>query len=152
VISLTIDDLLIIAIILWVLLILIILFKYMKNRKIEMNVLKKAKKDRIDLEAITRNIEENYKPAAIRLTSYEEEQESNAIISYQELLTNKDNQQINYDDEYQSKIDLNVKKVDLEGNMGTEMPRTKIEVSLMNYKQEEDFLKALKKLQSDLVR
>ena len=125
-ISLTIDDLLIIAIILWVLLILIILFKYMKNRKIEMNVLKKAKKDRIDLEAITRNIEENYKPAAIRLTSYEEEQESNAIISYQELLTNKDNQQINYDDEYQSKIDLNVKKVDLEGNMGTEMPRTKI--------------------------
>ncbi len=151
-ISLTIDDLLIIAIILWVLLILIILFKYMKNRKIEMNVLKKAKKDRIDLEAITRNIEENYKPAAIRLTSYEEEQESNAIISYQELLTNKDNQQINYDDEYQSKIDLNVKKVDLEGNMGTEMPRTKIEVSLMNYKQEEDFLKALKKLQSDLVR
>ena len=91
-----------------------------------MNVLKKAKKDRIDLEAITRNIEENYKPAAIRLTSYEEEQESNAIISYQELLTNKDNQQINYDDEYQSKIDLNVKKVDLEGNMGTEMPRTKI--------------------------
>ncbi len=138
-ISLTIDDLLIIAIILWVLLILIILFKYMKNRKIEMNVLKKAKKDRIDLEAITRNIEENYKPAAIRLTSYEEEQESNAIISYQELLTNKDNQQINYDDEYQSKIDLNVKKVDLEGNMGTEMPRTKIEVSLMNYKQEEDF-------------
>lgn len=36
--------------------------------------------------------------------------------------------------------------------MGTEMPRTKIEVSLMNYKQEEDFLKALKKLQSDLVR
>ena len=151
-ISLTIDDLLIIAIILWVLLILIILFKYMKNRKIEMNVLKKAKKDRIDLESITRNIEENYKPAAIRLTSYEEEQESNAIISYQELLTNKDNQQINYDDEYQSKIDLNVKKVDLEGNMGTEMPRTKIEVSLMNYKQEEDFLKALKKLQSDLVR
>ena len=151
-ISLTIDDLLIIAIILWVLLILIILFKYMKNRKIEMNVLKKAKKDRIDLEAITRNIEENYKPAAIRLTSYVEEQESNAIISYQELLTNKDNQQINYDDEYQSKIDLNVKKVDLEGNMGTEMPRTKIEVSLMNYKQEEDFLKALKKLQSDLVR
>ena len=151
-ISLTIDDLLIIAIILWVLLILIILFKYMKNRKIEMNVLKKAKKDRIDLEAITRNIEENYNPAAIRLTSYEEEQESNAIISYQELLTNKDNQQINYDDEYQSKIDLNVKKVDLEGNMGTEMPRTKIEVSLMNYKQEEDFLKALKKLQSDLVR
>ena len=117
-----------------------------------MNVLKKAKKDRIDLEAITRNIEENYKTAAIRLTSYEEEQESNAIISYQELLTNKDNQQINYDDEYQSKIDLNVKKVDLEGNMGTEMPRTKIEVSLMNYKQEEDFLKALKKLQSDLVR
>lgn len=117
-----------------------------------MNVLKKAKKDRIDLEAITKNIEENYKPANIRLTSYEEEQESNAIISYEELLSNKDSKHINYDDEFQNKIDVNVKKVDLENNVGTEMPKTKLEVSLMNYKQEEDFLKALKKLQSDLAR
>ena len=70
-ISLTIDDLLIIAIILWVLLILIILFKYMKNRKIEMNVLKKAKKDRIDLEAITRNIEELMENRAIHISTSE---------------------------------------------------------------------------------
>lgn len=151
-VKLTIDDLLITGIILWVILIFIILFKYIKNRKIEMNVLKKAKKDRIDLEAITKNIEENYKPANIRLTSYEEEQESNAIISYDELLSNKDSKHINYDDEFQNKIDVNVKKVDLEKNIGTEMPKTKLEVSLMNYKQEEDFLKALKKLQSDLAR
>ena len=75
-----------------------------------MDILKKAKKDRIDLEAITKNIEENYKPAAIRLTSYEEEQESNAIISYQELLTSKDSKQINYDDAFQNKVDVNVKK------------------------------------------
>ncbi|MCX4249253.1 MAG: hypothetical protein OSJ65_05770 [Bacilli bacterium] len=117
-----------------------------------MDILKKAKKDRIDLEAITKNIEENYKPAAIRLTSYEEEQESNAIISYQELLTSKDSKQINYDDAFQNKVDVNVKKVDLESNKGTEMPRTKIEVSLLNYQQEEAFLKALKQLQNDLAR
>lgn len=148
----TIDNLLLFASFLWVILLLIILFKYTKNRKMEMDILKKAKKDRIDLEAITRNIEENYKPAAIRLTSYEEEQESNAIISYQELLTSKDSRQVNYDDAFQNNVDVNVKKVDLESNKGTEMPRTKIEVSLMNYQQEEAFLKALKKLQSDLAR
>lgn len=151
-IKLTVDDLLAISIILWGILLTIILFKHIKNRKIEMSILKKAKKDRIDLEAITKNIEKNYKPAAIRLTSYEEEQENNAIISYEELLVNKDNQRINYDDSYQNKIDLNVKKVNLEDNTGTELPRTKLEVSLMNYKQEEAFLKALKKLQSDLAR
>lgn len=151
-IKLTIDNLLLFASFLWITLLFIILFKYIKNRKMEMDILKKAKKDRIDLEAITKNIEENYKPAAIRLTSYEEEQESNAIISYQELLTSKDSKQINYDDAFQNKVDVNVKKVDLESNKGTEMPRTKIEVSLLNYQQEEAFLKALKQLQNDLAR
>ncbi len=117
-----------------------------------MEILKKAKKDRIDLEAITKNIETNYKPAKIELTSYEQEQENNAIISYEELLKSKDKKKVNYDDEYQNNMDINIKKVDLKANSGTEIPGTKIEVSLMNYEREEAFLKALKQLQSDLAR
>lgn len=117
-----------------------------------MNAIKKAKKDRIDLEAITKNIEENYKPATIELTSYEQEQENNAIISYQELLSNKDRSQINYDDEFEGTSEIDVKKVDLLNNKGTEIPKTKIEVTLMSYEMEEAFLKALKQLQVDLSR
>ncbi|MCH5167205.1 MAG: hypothetical protein J1F35_04855 [Erysipelotrichales bacterium] len=117
-----------------------------------MNALNKAKKDRIDLEAITRNIEENYKPVTIELTSYEQEQENNAIISYQELLSNKDSNQVNYDDDFESTMDIDVKKVDLTKTSGSEVPKTKIEVTLMNYEMEEAFLKALKQLQNDLAR
>ena len=117
-----------------------------------MDAIKKAKKDRIDLEAITKNIEENYKPATIELTSYEQEQENNAIISYQELLSNKDSKQVNYDDEFESTMDIDVKKVDLTSNKGSKVPKTKLEVTLMNYEMEEAFLKALKQLQVDLSR
>ena len=148
----TIDDLLIIAIILWLILISVILYSRLKSRVMRMNAIMKAKKDRIDLEAITRNIEENYRPATIELTSYEQEQENNAIISYQELLSNKDMNQVNYDDDFENSTDINVKKVDLNNNKGTEVPKTKIEVTLMNYEMEEAFLKALKQLQNDLAR
>lgn len=148
----TIDVVLIIAIVLWLILISIVLYIRLKSREKIMDAIKKAKKDRIDLEAITRNIEENYKPAMIELTSYEQEQENNAIISYQELLSNKDSKQVNYDDEFESTMDIDVKKVDLTKSSGSEIPKTKIEVSLMNYQQEEAFLKALKQLQVDLSR
>lgn len=148
----TIDVVLIIAVVLWLILISIVLYIRLKSREKIMDAIKKAKKDRIDLEAITRNIEENYKPAMIELTSYEQEQENNAIISYQELLSNKDSKQVNYDDEFESTMDIDVKKVDLTKSSGSEIPKTKIEVSLMNYQQEEAFLKALKQLQVDLSR
>lgn len=117
-----------------------------------MDVLKKAKKDRIDLEAITRNIETNYKPVTIELTSYEQEQENNAIISYEELVSNKDAKKVNYDETYENSMDIDVKKVDLNKNNGAELPKTKLEVTLMNYEMEEAFLKALKQLQNNLAR
>lgn len=117
-----------------------------------MSTIKKAKMDMIDLEAITKNIEENYRPANIELTSYEQEQENNAIISYEELLKNKDSRQVNYDDDYENNIDISVRKVNLNENVGTNIPKTKIEVNLMNYEKEEAFLKALRQLQSDLAR
>lgn len=116
------------------------------------NVLKKARKDRIDLEAITKNIETNYKPANIELTSYEQEQENNAIISYQELLSSRDTKFVNYDDAFENTGEISIKKVDLKDNVGSEMPQTKIEVTLMSYEKEEAFLKALRQLQNDLAR
>ena len=58
----------------------------------------KENKERFDLEAITRNITENYKPAMVQLTSYEQEQEDNAIISYEELVNKMENNHINYSD------------------------------------------------------
>ncbi len=148
----TIDDILFIVIIIWLIFISFILLDRLKNREKDKVVLNRAKKDRIDLEAITKNIEENYKPAKIRLTSYEEEQESSAIISYQELVSNKDNNQVNYDDGFHNTMDVEVKKVNLEEHSGPSIPQTKIEVNLMNYEMEEAFLKALKQLQNDLAR
>lgn len=49
-------------------------------------------------------------------------------------------------------MDIDVKKVDLKKQNGEELPKTKIEVTLMNYEMEEAFLKALKQLQNNLAR
>lgn len=110
------------------------------------------KKDGFDIEAVCKNIEKNYKPETIKLTSYEEEQENNAIISYDELIKNKDKMFINYDDEYNSPItEISVKKIDLNSEKTEntlEMP--KLDVKMFEYEEEEDFLKALKQLQKDL--
>src|SRR5574344_1982724 len=46
--------------------------------------------DSFDIEAVTKAIEKDYKPENIKLTSYEEDQEKTAIISYDELIKNKD--------------------------------------------------------------
>lgn len=148
----TIDDLLIITVIVWLIIFSVVFLTMLKNREKNMDVLRKAKKDRIDLEAITRNIETNYKPVTIELTSYEQEQENNAIISYEELVSNKDAKKVNYDETYENSMDIDVKKVDLNKNNGAELPKTKLEVTLMNYEMEEAFLKALKQLQNNLAR
>lgn len=118
-----------------------------------MNTVKKAKKDMLDLEAITRNLEENYRPMNIELTNYEKEQEESAVISYEELLKKKSNDSVNYDDSFVNNSEIDVKKVDLKDSIGTQnIVNTKIEVTLFDYEKEEAFLKALRKLQSDLAR
>lgn len=151
--NLDIDDLLFIAVVIWLLLISVLILIKVKNKEKNMSILDRAKKDMIDLEAITKNIETDYKPLNIELTSYEKEQENNAIISYQELLSNKDKRRVNYDDEYQNDSEISVKKVDLNDKFtSSEVVETKIEVTLMSYEKEEAFLKALRKLQSDLAR
>ena len=110
------------------------------------------KKDDFDIEAVTKAIEKDYKPETIRLTSYEEEQENNAVISYEELLKNKDKISVSYDDEYEfEEPTLNVKKFDLTNTSETPViDESKLKVQLMSYEKEEEFLKALKDLQSNL--
>ena len=110
------------------------------------------KKDDFDIEAVTKAIEKDYKPETIRLTSYEEEQENNAIISYEELLKNKDKISVSYDDEYEfEEQTLSVKKFDLTNTSETPViDESKLKVQLISYEKEEEFLKALKDLQSNL--
>ena len=148
----TIDDLLFITVIIWMILISIIILNSIKNKERSMSARLKSKRDMIDLEAITKNIETNYKPAIVELTSYEQEQENNAIISYDELVKARGKDGVNYDSEYQNPTDINIKKVNLSSNLGDEIPQTKIEVTLMSYEKEEAFLKALRQLQNDLAR
>ena len=150
---LTIDDLLFIAIVVWLLLISVIVLRALKNKEEIMSSEAKSRRDMIDLEKITKNIERDYKPANINLTSYEQEQEDNAIISYQELLNSKDKNHVNYDGSFNNKTDIDIKKVDLSNNDKNGYDEhNQINVTLMSYEKEEAFLKALKQLKIDLAR
>lgn len=146
------DILFIISIILLIVLAVFLLNKVNLKEKY-METVNRANKDMLDLEKITKNIESEYKPVTIELTSYEQEQEDNAIISYEELLNNRDNG-YSYDEAYKSDSDLSVKKLDLDKitSQVEQEPKKpeRIEVKLMSYEKEEAFLEALKKLQSEL--
>ena len=149
---LTVDDWLFIAVIMWLLLISVLVLKALKNKEEIMSSEAKSKRDMIDLERITKNIEKDYKPVNINLTSYEQEQEDNAIISYQELLNSKDKNHVNYDNGFNNKTDIDVKKVDLTNNSKNNYDQSSINITLMSYEKEEAFLKALKQLKIDLAR
>lgn len=137
---------------------LIVLFVYIlylikcSDVEEEVSSNREVKKDSFDIEAVTKAIEKDYKPETIRLTSYEEEQENNAVISYEELLKNKDKISVSYDDEYEfEEPTLSVKKFDLTNTSETPViDESKLKVQLMSYEKEEEFLKALKDLQSNL--
>lgn len=104
----------------------------------------------LDLESITRALE-NKTNDNIDLTSFEEEQEKDAIISYDELINKTKTGSINYKSE-NVLDDLVVKEVDLD-NLINESSKSEIEVpksQVISYAQEEAFLEALKKLQKQL--
>ena len=136
----------------FLLIVLLIYIVYLiKLSELEKITDKKAESnDSVDLTKIIDKIEKEYKPETIKLTSYEKEQEDSAIISYEELLKNKDKYGINYDDEYNYDVkELNVKKINLT-NGKTKIEEPKLDVKLMQYDKEESFLKALKDLQKNL--
>ena len=112
-----------------------------------MSIEEKSKKTMIDLDKITANIERDYKPLNIELTSYEQEQENNAVISYEELKNKGMN--TTYEELEETS---GVKKIDFNKQIYLEHTQ-KIEVPLLsNYEKEEAFLKALRQLQSDLAK
>ena len=108
-------------------------------------------KNIIDLEAISQTIEREYKPINIELTSYEAEQEANAIISYDELISNKKNNDSNNKDE-SGEISLNFMNERSQVGQQEYRPVPKVGSETMKYEREEYFLKSLRKLQNDLVR
>ena len=110
-----------------------------------------------NLKAIADKIE-NTPAKPVTFTSYEQEQEEKAIISYDELLSNTGEYQLNYSDE-ETKDDLTVKKFDLEHLTSPSTVETPKEdnievpkegIHLLSLDKEEAFLKALKELQQSL--
>lgn len=123
---------------------------YLIKRDEDMGILYKNE-DISYLENVKDTLERDYKPNEIELTDYEKEQEESAIISYEELIKNKDKINISYDKNYKSDIEeINVKKIILSDNGTKEDNNTKLDVKLMNYDKEEAFLVALKQLQKNL--
>ena len=159
----TLNDLIFWAVLVLIVLTLIYIF-YLLRVESETKEIRKVKEVKIekkerevkhttsdDILRIVDKLQKEYKPETIDLTSYEEEQENTAIISYDELLS-KVNSNINYDDKYQSKYDdLDIKKV-VSNHSDTNEYVSLPKAVMMRYESEEDFLKALKKLQKTLVR
>jgi hypothetical protein len=145
-------DLLFILVILALIIVTTLELIYINKKE---NKTMKDTKERFDLEKITKNIERDYKPVNIRLTSYEQEQEDNAIISYDELVSQMNNNKINYDVSYTHEDDdISVKKIDVDHEFKGELhvSNNRTGLTCMSYEKEEEFLKALKQLQSTLVR
>ena len=104
------------------------------------------------LNDIKEQIEKEYKPSTSNLTDYEEEQEKNAIISYEELLQNKDKFGIAYDEKYTNENkEIVVKKISIDKNVKSNEKPSELKVKLMSYDKEEAFLTALKQLQHNLT-
>lgn len=156
----TLNDIIFWSVLVLIILTLIYIFYLLKveNEVSEVKEIKKEKKQKEikhttseDILRIVDKLQKEYKPEAIDLTSYEEEQENTAIISYDELL-NKVNSNINYDDKYKNKYDdLDIKRV-VSNHSDTNEYVSLPKAVMLRYENEEDFLKTLKKLQKNLVR
>ncbi len=98
----------------------------------------------LDLKSLTKKLEEEaIHPLGI--TEYEKDQEEKAIISYDELLKNKNKYAVNYEKE-EVLDDLVVKKVDLNDLVNKNIVDEVKEVRVISYEKEEAFLNALKEL------
>lgn len=103
-------------------------------------------KDDFDLLSVSQELETMPRERKVNMTPYEEEQEEKAIISYDELV-NQRNEDINYSNEYKkNENDILVKQVDLDKTKKVDLS----EIDNKDYKHEEEFLKSLKDLQEVL--
>lgn len=149
--SLTFIDYVFFFTVLFLMILVVSLIYFVIINKDEVNVKDLDLNDPSDLQKLASSIKVNNEP--IKFTSYEEEQEKKAIISYDELLNKTEDVSINYVDE--EKTDSLVKKVNLEDLI---KPSAKVEVRkeeihenrVISLEKEEAFLKALKELKENL--
>ncbi len=106
--------------------------------------------DTLDLRELSKKLENLPKNTTMNLTDFEKDQEEKAIISYDELLNNKNNVSIGYE-KSELKDNIEVKKIDLDNTGELELDPLKrqanTKISLVTYEHEEEFLNTLKKLQ-----
>lgn len=101
----------------------------------------------LDLEGLTKKLQQE-ESERVTCTEYEKDQEEKAIISYDELLQKHNKYTINYEKE-EVMDDLIVKKVDLNDLVNKNSEEViETEVRAISYQKEEDFLRALKELNS----
>ena len=131
------------------------------NKELTMNI---EKEEDIDLQSIINAIDESPKPT-IDLTAYEEEQENNAIISYDELVNGVKQKEIYYTKEEMVDDVIPVKKITLDAPKEpvvnirnfeitpgepkitySSEEKSDVEEKIFAYEKEEAFLKALKQL------
>ena len=131
------------------------------NKELTMNI---EKEEDIDLQSIINAIDESPKPT-IDLTAYEEEQENNAIISYDELVNGVKQKEIYYTKEEMVDDVIPVKKITLDTPKESVLnirnfeitpgepkipysseEKSGVEEKIFAYEKEEAFLKALKQL------
>ena len=99
----------------------------------------------LDLEGLTKKLQEDKLNGNMSFDSYEKDQEEKAIISYDELLQKQNKYAINYEKE-ELLDDLVVKKVNLNDLVNKDEPVKIKEVRVISYEKEEAFLNALKEL------
>lgn len=99
-------------------------------------------------EAVSKLVEDKNNSNTIDLTEYEKEQEEKAIISYDELINSTKNKKINYESDELLNNTISVRKVNLENlTSDVEEEKTNVNVKVISYQHEEEFLRALKQLQ-----
>ena len=87
-------------------------YKNHSNKNIETKPKEKTNTDELsELQESSKELENIAKQKAVELTSYEEEQEEKAIISYDELLSKTQNVSISYSDKPALVLNSNVKQI-----------------------------------------
>ena len=126
---------------------------YSQNKQLTKELIKKdnnSNNETLDLKELSKKLENIHKPNNIYMTQFEKDQEEKAIISYDELLKNKDNVSIGYAST-ELKDNIEVKKIDLDNTGELELDPIKKElntkITLVTYEHEEEFLNSLKQLQ-----
>ncbi len=136
--------------------IMMVYLVYSQNIQLNKQLDKKDNKKEIDeLRELSKELEHINRNNNINMTKYEEEQEQKAIISYDELIKNKNRVSIGYENE-ELVNNVEIKKIDLDRTGEIELDPIKQElnskVTLVSYEHEEEFLASLKKLQYLLTK